>query len=53
MTEGVSYKVNTDKRGLVQDVSIQDLDFRNLVGTLDVTDVELSDHFSVITEATN
>lgn len=53
MAEGVSYKENTEKRGLEQHISIQDFDFRKLVGTLDVTDVELSNLFSGITARSN
>lgn len=53
MAEAVSYNENTDKRGLEQDVSIQDFNFRKVVGTLEVTDVELSNLFSVITARSN
>lgn len=40
MAKVVSYKENTDKQGLEQDVSIQDFDFQKLAGMLDVTDVD-------------
>lgn len=53
MAKVVSYKENTDKRGLEQDVSIQDFDFQKLAGMLDVTDVELSDLFSLKTARGN
>lgn len=53
MAKVVSYKENTDKQGLEQDVSIQDFDFQKLAGMLDVTDVELSDLFSLKTARGN
>lgn len=53
MAKVVSYKENTDKQGLEQDVSIQDFDFQKLAGMLDVTDVELSNLFSLKTARGN